>query len=748
LSIVQAGPVTAVLSNLTLFGTATVPGATVSFVPTNTVLPLMNCGTLTLNGTNSVSLAAVSLGTFPLIQYAGALAGSGNVTNLILPQGATGFLSNNVANSTLYAVITSTGPGLVWTGTNATALNAWNIGSTTNWLVNGTPTSYHQLISPGDSVIFNDVGSGTVSLNTNVAPTSILISNVSKSYTFGGAGTISGPSGLLKLGSGTAIVNLTNNSYLGNTIVSNGTVQLGAAAAISPTANLIVGGSGTVQLSGISQTFGELTGAGILDNNSGNNSILTVGSSSGGTWSGTIQDHNAGAVALHRVGTGTWVVSGSNYLNDGQPFSDLSQISSGTTIITNGGLMSAAFTQFQIAGAAGQTGTVVVAGGTLAVSNNVLAIGVSNAAANGTLIVNSGTVFHGGTAAAAFAPEANSIDVGAQGATGTLIVNGGQVLNNQVLFLGDGTGASGIARLNGGLLQASVVQPNGIPATSTIYFNGGTLQAASNSTDFILSTPMVQNGGAVIDDGGFAISIATQSLQEDPSSTGGGLTKKGSGTLYLDSGNSYTGGTLVTNGTLAGMGGVNSPVVVAPLGNLGAGEAANIGVFAINNTLTIRGSATMRINKNGGSPTSDLVTGITTASYGGALVVTNTTSDSTALVAGDTFTLFTAAASSGNFSSIVGSPGTGLAYSFNPANGVLSVVTVAPNPTNITFSVTGSTLMLSWPGDHLGWYAQSNSVNVVNGAAWFDIPGSQSVTNLNLSISPAQPQVFFRLRHP
>ncbi len=318
LAILQTGALSATLSNLTLTGTAAVPGATVAFVPRNTSLPLMNCGTLTLNGTNSVSLAAVSLGTIPLIKYTGALAGSGNITNLILPQGATGFVSNNAANSTLYAVVTSTGPGLVWTGTNATALNTWNIGVTTNWLVNATPTSYHQLISPGDSVIFNDIGSGTVLLNTNVAPTSILISNVTKTYTFSGSGTISGPSGLLKLGSGTAVVNLTNNNYLGNTVVSNGTVQLGAAGAISPTANLVVGPSGTVQLSGISQTFGELTGAGILDNNNGNNPTLIVGGSSGGIWSGTIQDHGAGAVALRKVGSGTWVVSGTNSLNDGQ----------------------------------------------------------------------------------------------------------------------------------------------------------------------------------------------------------------------------------------------------------------------------------------------------------------------------------------------------------------------------------------------------------------------------------------------
>jgi hypothetical protein len=78
----------------------------------------------------------------------------------------------------------------------------------------------------------------------------------------------------------------------------------------------------------------------------------------------------------------------------------------------------------------------------------------------------------------------------------------------------------------------------------------------------------------------------------------------------------------------------------------------------------------------------------------------------------------------------------------------LSVVSVASNPTNITFLVSGSNLSLTWPADHLGWIAQSNSVSVANTNLWFDIPGSQTTTNLNVTINPTAPQIFFRLRHP
>src|SRR5262249_6418514 len=158
-------------------------------------------------------------------KYFGSVAGSGNITNLLLPQDTTRFISNNAANSTLYAMITSTGPGLVWTGTNAAAPNVWNINAATNWLIGPTPTSYHFI--PGDLVTFNDVGSGSVLLNTNVLPASLTISNSGKGYTFIGNGTISGATGVQKLGSGAAVLNLTNNSYSGDTVISNGTLQVG-----------------------------------------------------------------------------------------------------------------------------------------------------------------------------------------------------------------------------------------------------------------------------------------------------------------------------------------------------------------------------------------------------------------------------------------------------------------------------------------------------------------------------------------
>lgn len=750
LAISQQGVATTILSNLTLNGGTVLPGATISLAPTNTAAVLVNCGTLTLNGTNSINLPVQAVGTIALIKYF-AFTGSGTCTNLILPQGATGYISNSVANSTLYAVVTGTGPGIFWTGTNNIAgrTNLWDINTSTNWVLGSTPTSYRQVVVPGDLVTFSDIGTGIVIVSNTVAPTSITISNNAKAYAFNGPGNISGPAGIQKIGPGTAVLSLTNNNYSGGTTISNGVLQAGNASVLSPTTTALVGPAGTLQLAGFSQTVGELAGSGFVDNNSGNDLILTVGSSAGSTWNGNIQDHGAGGVALTKNGAGTWVVGGANRFSHGGAFTVQTLFNAGTTILTNGGSMLIPFEQTWIANGAGSTASLIIAGGTLSVTNNILAVGYSTNAV-GTLVVNSGTVFHSGPAGNAFG-QGNNIIVGGLGGTGTLTVNGGQVLNSQALWLGQNSPGSGTLNLNGGLVQATVVQGNNTPATSIANFNGGTLQATTNNADYLQVTSMVMSNGLVLDDNGFTLNISSQALQSGDAFNGG-LIKKGAGTVYLDAGNTYTGVTVVTNGTLAGIGSVAGPVVVAPAGTIGAGNASGIGIFTISGNLNVQGKANLRIDKTGGNPTSDLINGVSEATYGGSLVVTNTTSDATPLVAGDTFTLFSTTTHIGTFASIIGSPGAGLAYRFNPTNGVLSVVafTTASNPTNITFSVSGNTLALSWPLDHLGWFLQSQTNSLATGLKnnWVDVAGSDSVTQTNITINPANPTAFFRLRAP
>jgi autotransporter-associated beta strand protein len=643
-----------------------------------TVAPLQ-AGTITVTGTNNVRLAGQILtGTFPLVKYTGALGGTGVInSNVLAPQGVVATVSNDVADSILFVNVSSAISGLTWTGTNnAPALtNVWGLNAATNWLAGSTPVVYTELLPPGDPVVFNDSGSGTVLLSNTVSPANVLFSNSLVNYSMSGTGHVAGVTGLTKQGSGNVLLNLSGNTYAGDTTVNAGTLQLGSATALPSGAgvgNLFVNANGVVDLNNNSQTINGLNGSGLINNSGGTAVTLTVGSANApGTWNGTINNSGAGSISLTKVGTNNLVLSGTNDLGSGTA----SQMNGGLTIITNGALVAMSTGEFWVQQNAG-TATVIVDGGTLVTSNNWLVVGRNNTGANGTLIVNHGLVQKAG---------ANNIVVGSLAATGLLVVNGGQVLNNNNLWLGENTGAHGTLQLNGGLIQANQIRANGsAPTASQAFFNGGILQCTGSNTNFIQSPVQVviQAGGMVFDDAGFVETNLTQPWQDD--GTAGAVTKTGSGTLYLDSINTYAGITHVTNGTLAGIGSIIGPVQVVGTGNIGAGDGGtNIGTLTINNSLTLQGNTTFRITKTGGVLTNDSIAGLTSASFGGTLTLNNITSDATPLAIGDSFQLFAGTGFAGAFAAIVpATPGNGLAWNTSAlaSTGVISIVAGAVNP--------------------------------------------------------------------
>jgi hypothetical protein len=63
---------------------------------------------------------------------------------------------------------------------------------------------------------------------------------------------------------------------------------------------------------------------------------------------------------------------------------------------------------------------------------------------------------------------------------------------------------------------------------------------------------------------------------------------------------------------------------------------------------------------------------------------------------------------------------------------------------------SGGTLKLAWPADYLGWIlqAQTNSMNTGLSTNWVDVPGSSAIIQTNISVDPAKPVMFYRLRSP
>lgn len=76
--------------------------------------------------------------------------------------------------------------------------------------------------------------------------------------------------------------------------------------------------------------------------------------------------------------------------------------------------------------------------------------------------------------------------------------------------------------------------------------------------------------------------------------------------------------------------------------------------------------------------------------------------------------------------------------------------TVSTVPTNVVASVSGGILNLSWPLDHKGWrlQVQTNTLSAGLGTNWYDWPGSTNVTATNVTITPGNPAVFFRMVYP
>jgi autotransporter-associated beta strand protein len=178
---------------------------------------------------------------------------------------------------------------------------------------------------------------------------------------------------------------------------------------------------------------------------------------------------------------------------------------------------------------------------------------------------------------------------------------------------------------------------------------------------------------------------------------GGGLTKIGSGTLYVTGTNTYTGTSTVNAGTLVCVGPVAGPVTVASGGTLAVGSPlTSFGTNTIAGALTLSAGGTNLMKINATSGAKDMLTGMSQVTYGGTLVITNLGGP---LAGGASFKLFAAGSFSGAFSAIVpATPGSGLAWNTDEltSSGTLQVVTaVRSHPKFTGLTAIGGSLVLS-----------------------------------------------------
>jgi autotransporter-associated beta strand protein len=453
----------------------------------------------------------------------------------------------------------------------------------------------------------------------------------------------------------------------------------------------------------------------------------------------------------------------------------------GTFNMVNGTLTTVA--RLNTATAANSTGIINQSGGTMNIGQQFQGANGGNANEVSQVNISGGTMNVGGGTGQFY---------NASRGTGTLTVSGSGTLNCGTLDVSRSivSGTAGTVNLNGGTLKATRVgtatanqSTSSTGSTATFNFNGGTLKAGANSATFFQGSTVapiipiisiVKSGGAMIDDGGFAISIL-EPLQHDPTlstTPDGGLSKLGSGTVTLTATNSYTGGTLVNNGTLAINGSLTaSAVTVAAGGTLaGTGSVATnvtvnaggtiapagngvLGTFTILSNAFLNGTAAMDINSVTG--TNDVLkAGAIT--YGGTLAVTNLGAAS--LRSGASFRLFNAGAYSGAFATLqLPSLWPGLSWNTSALNisGTINVTGTIIPPQIGSTSVSGNAVTLSGAGGPAGatYYVLESTNAALPLAQWtrvatntFDGSGNFSWTGT--PHVPVLPAAFYLISAP
>ena len=449
-----------------------------------------------------------------------------------------GNVANFAANSSGHFAISVDGGNKTVSTLNFTSTSSYTVGTNA-----GNTITMHALTGDSDTI---NVSAGNQVIAAPLTAGENLGVNVVVNTTLAMSGSVTGPS-MTKYGRGNLTISGAE-SYTGSVLVH--------AGAVNVTGSVTAG-----QFTSIGEVGGDVASMTLLGTGSFTaNADFNVGDTGDNTnvANGTL---TIGGSATLTVGTAGGFYVGSGFSSNTQASGTVNQ--SGGTVTANGNFDGA----FVIAGRTSSkaTGTYNLSGGTVNANTNVQVGGHGNGTVTqtgGTFTANSYLSigrFSGGKGTYAISAgtlnetnAATALIVGESG-NGTLTVSGSaNVTANGALQLGKNSGSTGTINLNGGTLNAVTVSRGA--GTGTLNWNGGTLAASGNSAAFLqgLTNVVVQTGGAVVNTGASAVTIALV-LKHDTTlgtTSDGGLKKNGTGSLTLTGANTFTGATVINSGTV------------------------------------------------------------------------------------------------------------------------------------------------------------------------------------------------------
>ena len=498
---------------------------------------LILSGTSSFTGTTNINQGAVVLGAN---QNLGAIAGSGNLSL------GSYTLTTNASSSTTFSGAISGSGGLTKNGTGTLTLTGelsytGNTSINTGTVVIGSPSqlgggSYSGNIANSGTLIYS--GTSNQTLSGIISGAGVLTHNASSRLTLTGNNSYSGNTtintGTVEIGSagrlgggsysgniansGTLIYSGTSNQTLSGIISGAGVLTHNASSRLTLTGNNSYSGNTAITNGTLEITTNGRLGGGNYSGNITNSGQFVLGSNSNQTLSGQI----SGNGAITKNGTGILTLNGSNN------YSGNTTINAGTVVIGNStGL--------------GASGNITFGGGTLQYGSGITTDISSRIKNSGSAIL-----IHTNNNDITFAGTLDSSNSGGltKNGTGTLTLagnsnySGNTTINTGTVLIGHANGAG----------TGRIVQTD---SSSLLKFDTiGTITNNMSVYNVLASQSATLSGAITVNNATWDVENGDTITITGNVSGSGGVTKNGNGTLILSGSNSYNGSTIVNAGTL------------------------------------------------------------------------------------------------------------------------------------------------------------------------------------------------------